>query len=404
MAQISFEDALKALSEREGSDLYYSTGAPPSAKIFGELVQLSDETMKPGEIDVLAQDIMDDVQKEKFSEVPEMNLAISRPGLGRYRVNIFKQRNQTSMVIRRLGTDLPNYKDLGLPPVLMELIMQKRGLILFVGGTGSGKSTSLAALIDYRNENSQGHIITIEDPVEFTHRHKGCIVNQREVGTDTLTFDDALANTLRQAPDVILIGEIRHQETMEHALAFAETGHLCLSTLHANNANQAMDRIINFFPEERHNQLLQDLSLNMRAIVSQRLIPTVDGKRAAAIEILVGTPRAADLIMKGAVSELKELMEKSTEQGMQTFDQALYKLYKEGRISLEEALKNADSKNNLRLKITLDENPAGAAAVEAEMAEEEAAAAAAQPQNEPMKTEASKAGPLDGLSLVDLDQ
>ena len=404
MAQISFEDALKALSEREGSDLYYSTGAPPSAKIFGELVQLSDEMMKPGEIDVLAQDIMDDVQKEKFAEVPEMNLAISRPGLGRYRVNIFKQRNQTSMVIRRLGSDLPNYKDLGLPPVLMELIMQKRGLILFVGGTGSGKSTSLAALIDYRNENSQGHIITIEDPVEFTHRHKGCIVNQREVGTDTLTFDDALANTLRQAPDVILIGEIRHQETMEHALAFAETGHLCLSTLHANNANQAMDRIINFFPEERHNQLLQDLSLNMRAIVSQRLIPTVDGKRAAAIEILVGTPRAADLIMKGAVSELKELMEKSTEQGMQTFDQALYKLYKEGRISLEEALKNADSKNNLRLKITLDENPAGAAAVEAEMAEEEAAAAAAQPQNEPMKTEASKAGPLDGLSLVDLDQ
>jgi twitching motility protein PilU len=404
MAQISFEDALKALSEREGSDLYYSTGAPPSAKIFGELVQLSDEMMKPGEIDVLAQDIMDDVQKEKFAEVPEMNLAISRPGLGRYRVNIFKQRNQTSMVIRRLGTDLPNYKDLGLPPVLMELIMQKRGLILFVGGTGSGKSTSLAALIHYRNENSQGHIITIEDPVEFTHRHKGCIVNQREVGTDTLTFDDALANTLRQAPDVILIGEIRHQETMEHALAFAETGHLCLSTLHANNANQAMDRIINFFPEERHNQLLQDLSLNMRAIVSQRLIPTVDGKRAAAIEILVGTPRAADLIMKGAVSELKELMEKSTEQGMQTFDQALYKLYKEGRISLEEALKNADSKNNLRLKITLDENPAGAAAVEAEMAEEEAAAAAAQPQNEPMKTEASKAGPLDGLSLVDLDQ
>ena len=375
MAQISFEDALKALSEREGSDLYYSTGAPPSAKIFGKLEPLSDEIMKPGEIDVIAQDIMDDSQKEKFAEVPEMNLAISRSGLGRYRVNIFKQRNQTSMVIRRLGTDLPNYKDLGLPPVLMDLIMQKRGLILFVGGTGSGKSTSLAALIDYRNENSHGHIITIEDPVEFTHRHKGCIVNQREVGTDTLTFDDALANTLRQAPDVILIGEIRHQETMEHALAFSETGHLCLSTLHANNANQAMDRIINFFPEERHNQLLQDLSLNMRAIVSQRLIPTVDGKRAAAIEILVGTPRAADLIAKGAVSELKELMEKSTEQGMQTFDQSLYKLYKEGRISLEEALKNADSKNNLRLRITLDENPAGAAAIEEEMAREAAAEA-----------------------------
>ncbi len=402
MAQISFEDALKALSEREGSDLYYSTGAPPSAKIFGKLEPLSDEIMKPGEIDVLAQDIMDDAQKEKFAEVPEMNLAISRSGLGRYRVNIFKQRNQTSMVIRRLGTDLPNHKDLGLPPVLMDLIMQKRGLILFVGGTGSGKSTSLAALIDYRNENSHGHIITIEDPVEFTHRHKGCIVNQREVGTDTLTFDDALANTLRQAPDVILIGEIRHQETMEHALAFAETGHLCLSTLHANNANQAMDRIINFFPEERHNQLLQDLSLNMRAIVSQRLIPTVDGKRAAAIEILVGTPRAADLIAKGAVSELKELMEKSTEQGMQTFDQSLYKLYKEGRISLEEALKNADSKNNLRLRITLDENPAGAAAIEEEMARE-AAAEANQQSGQQAGEGSGDNQSLDGLSLVDLD-
>ena len=402
MAQISFEDALKALSEREGSDLYYSTGAPPSAKIFGKLEPLSDEIMKPGEIDVLAQEIMDDAQKEKFAEVPEMNLAISRSGLGRYRVNIFKQRNQTSMVIRRLGTDLPNYKDLGLPPVLMDLIMQKRGLILFVGGTGSGKSTSLAASIDYRNENSHGHIITIEDPVEFTHRHKGCIVNQREVGTDTLTFDDALANTLRQAPDVILIGEIRHQETMEHALAFAETGHLCLSTLHANNANQAMDRIINFFPEERHNQLLQDLSLNMRAIVSQRLIPTVDGKRAAAIEILVGTPRAADLIAKGAVSELKELMEKSTEQGMQTFDQSLYKLYKEGRISLEEALKNADSKNNLRLRITLDENPAGATAIEEEMARE-AAAEANQQSGQQAGGGSGDNQSLDGLSLVDLD-
>ncbi len=402
LAQISFEDALKALSEREGSDLYYSTGAPPSAKIFGKLEPLSDEIMKPREIDVIDQDIMDDSQKEKFAEVPEMNLAISRSGLGRYRVNIFKQRNQTSMVIRRLGTDLPNYKDLGLPAVLMDLIMQKRGLILFVGGTGSGKSTSLAALIDYRNENSHGHIITIEDPVEFTHRHKGCIVNQREVGTDTLTFDDALANTLRQAPDVILIGEIRHQETMEHALAFSETGHLCLSTLHANNANQAMARIINFFPEERHNQLLQDLSLNMRAIVSQRLIPTVDGKRAAAIEILVGTPRAADLIAKGAVSELKELMEKSTEQGMQTFDQSLYKLYKEGRISLEGALKNADSKNNLRLRITLDGNPAGAAAIEEEMARE-AAAEANQQSGQQTSKGSSDDQSLDGLSLVDLD-
>lgn len=258
------------------------------------------------------------------------------------------------MVIRLIGSELPNYKDLGLPPVLPKLVMQKRGLILFVGGTGSGKSTSLAALIDFRNKNSKGHIITIEDPIEFTHPHKGCIVNQREVGTDTHTFEDALANTLRQAPDVILIGEIRHRETMEHALAFAETGHLCLSTLHANNANQAMDRIINFFPEERHKQLLMDLALNIRGIISQRLIPTVDGKRAAAIEILLGTPRAADLIMKGDVGSLKELMEKSVEQGMQTFDFALFKLYKEGKISLEETLKNADSKNNLRLRITLD--------------------------------------------------
>ena len=365
MTQITFDEALQKLTDEEGSDLYYSTGAPPSAKLFGTLKPFSDETMKPGEIEEIANSVMTPEQRAQFQSSPEMNLAISRPGLGRYRVNIFRQRNQVSMVIRRLGTDLPNYRDLGLPPALMQMIMQKRGLVLFVGGTGSGKSTSLAALIDYRNENTQGHIITIEDPVEFTHQHKGCIVNQREVGQDTDSFEDALANTLRQAPDVILIGEIRHRETMEHALAFAETGHLCLSTLHANNANQAMDRIINFFPEERHPQLLQDLSLNMRGIVSQRLIPTIDGKRAAAIEVLVGTPRAADLIAKGAVTDLKELMEKSEEQGMQTFDQALYKLYKSGRISIDEALKNADSRNNLRLRITLDENPEARAQADA---------------------------------------
>ncbi len=285
--------------------------------------------------------------------------------------------------------------------------MSKLGLVLFVGGTGSGKSTSMAALIDYRNQKSKGHIITIEDPVEFTHPHKNCIVNQREVGTDTNSFHDALANTLRQAPDVILIGEIRHQETMEHALAFAETGHLCLSTLHANNANQAMDRIINFFPEERHNQLLQDLSLNMRGIISQRLIPTVDGKRAAANEILLGTPRAADLIAKGAVSDLKELMEKSGEQGMQTFDMALFKLYKQGKVSLEEALKNADSKNNLRLKITLDEKGAGKEEAKAE------AKPAAKPAPEKAKfpapdaPAAKKEEPkkeLGGLSLAPMDE
>ncbi|MCB1647431.1 MAG: PilT/PilU family type 4a pilus ATPase [Pseudomonadales bacterium] len=351
---VGFEDCLRILVEKEGSDLYYSTGAPPSAKFYGTLNKLSDQPMKPGEIAKIADSVMTEEQRAQFASNPEMNLAISRPGLGRYRVNIFKQRNEVAMVIRRLGDTLPNYKDLGLPPVLPKLIMSKLGLILFVGGTGSGKSTSMAALIDYRNQNSKGHIITIEDPVEFTHPHKNCIVNQREVGSDTESFEEALANTLRQAPDVILIGEIRHQETMEHALAFAETGHLCLSTLHANNANQAMDRIINFFPEERHKQLLQDLSLNMRGIISQRLIPTIDGKRAAAIEILLGTPRAADLIAKGDVASLKELMEKSAEQGMQTFDMALFKLYKQGKISLEEALKNADSKNNLRLKITLD--------------------------------------------------
>ena len=412
MSQITFDDALQKLTDEEGSDLYYSTGAPPSAKLFGTLTPFSDEIMKPGEIEEIANSIMSEEQRAQFQQSPEMNLAISRPGLGRYRVNIFRQRNQVSMVIRRLGTDLPNYKDLGLPPVLMQLIMQKRGLVLFVGGTGSGKSTSLAALIDYRNENTHGHIITIEDPVEFTHKHKGCIVNQREVGQDTDSFEDALANTLRQAPDVILIGEIRHRETMEHALAFAETGHLCLSTLHANNANQAMDRIINFFPEERHPQLLQDLSLNMRGIVSQRLIPTLDGKRAAAIEILVGTPRAADLIAKGAVTDLKELMEKSEEQGMQTFDRALYKLYKDGRISLEEALKNADSKNNLRLKITLDENPSARKEVDADgdgtLTDKEVEAS----QNSDIDTsnlalEDGKTSPFDvedKFALVDLDK
>ncbi len=354
---VNFEENLKILVDKEGSDLYLSTGAPPSAKFYGTMNQLGDRVMQPGEVLQIANYCMTEGQVKEFAETLEMNLAISRQGLGRYRINIFQQRNEAAMVIRRLGDSLPNYKDLGLPAVLPKLIMSKLGLILFVGGTGSGKSTSMAALIDYRNQKTKGHIITIEDPVEFTHPHKNCIVNQREVGTDTHSWEDALANTLRQAPDVILIGEIRHQETMEHALAFAETGHLCLSTLHANNANQAMDRIINFFPEERHVQLLSDLALNMRGIISQRLIPTVDGKRAAAIEILLGTPRAADLISKGDVGSLKELMEKSAEQGMQTFDMALFKHYKAGRITLDEALKNADSKNNLRLKITLDENP-----------------------------------------------
>ncbi len=407
MPQTDFEDCLRILVEKEGSDLYYSTGAPPSAKFYGTLNQLSDTPMAPGECEKIAYSIMNEDQRAQFEASPDLNMAISRPGLGRYRVNIFRQRNEVSLVIRRLGDTLPNYKDLGLPPVLPKLIMSKLGLILFVGGTGSGKSTSMAALIDYRNQKSKGHIITIEDPVEFAHPHKGCIVNQREVGPDTNSWEEALASTLRQAPDVILIGEIRHMETMEHAMAFAETGHLCLSTLHANNANQAMDRIINFFPEERHAQLLQDLSLNMKGIISQRLVKTVDGKRAAAIEILLGTPRAADLIAKGDVHSLKELMEKSAEQGMQTFDMALFNLYKQGKISLDEALKNADSKNNLRLKITLDaKNPDGKGNEGSDDGPKlESAAPKAEAAPAPKQEEAAPAedGGLQGLSLVSLD-
>jgi twitching motility protein PilU len=296
---------------------------------------------------------MNPEQIADFERKPEMNLAITESGVGRFRVNIFRQRNSISLVIRNIKTDIPDWKLLGLPAVLTDVIMEKRGLVLFVGATGSGKSTSLASLIDYRNTNSAGHIITIEDPVEFVHRHKKSIVNQREVGVDTDCYEDALKNTLRQAPDVILIGEIRDRDTMEHALAFAETGHLAISTLHANNANQALDRIINFFPEDRRNQLLLDLSLNLRAFVSQRLIKTVDGKRAAAVEILLGTPLVQDMIRRGDVHEIKEIMQKSENLGMQTFDSALYQLVEAGKISMDEALKNADSPNNLRLKLSL---------------------------------------------------
>ncbi|MDE1460707.1 PilT/PilU family type 4a pilus ATPase [Spartinivicinus poritis] len=347
-------DYLRYFAEQDGSDLFLTTGAPPSAKIHGNLQPITDRPLPPGRVEDIAYTIMDEEQRTAFEHKPEMNLAVAEQGIGRFRVNIFKQRNQVSMVVRAIKTEIPHYKDLGLPNILPKLIMQKRGLILFVGGTGSGKSTSLAALIDYRNSHSAGHIITIEDPVEFVHRHKQSIVNQREVGVDTNCYEDALENTLRQAPDVILIGEIRTQEQMEQAITFAETGHLCISTLHANNANQALDRIINFFPEERHKQLFLDLSLNLRGIISQRLVPTIDNKRCAAIEILLGTPRLCDLIKQGKVDEIKEVMMKSEAQGMQTFDTALYNLYKENKISLEEALKNADSKNNLRLRINLE--------------------------------------------------
>tara|TARA_R110000823_G_scaffold119998_6_gene244321 strand:- start:16909 stop:18030 length:1122 start_codon:yes stop_codon:yes gene_type:complete len=355
---------LKILSAENGSDLFLSTGAPPCAKFQGELKPIASEILRPGEIKEIAYEIMDEAQRAEFEKELEMNLATSVSGYGRFRINIFVQRNEVGIVARNIVADIPSWQDLGLPPTLTEVVMRKRGLMLFVGATGSGKSTSLAALIDYRNRNSSGHIVTIEDPVEFVHSHKKSIVNQREVGVDTRSWHNALKNTLRQAPDVILIGEIRDRETMEHAIAFAETGHLCISTLHANNANQALDRIINFFPEDRRTQLLMDLSMNMQCIVSQRLIPTRDGKRSAAIEVLLGTPIVQDLILKGDIDGIKEIMEKSENLGMKTFDAALFELFREGKITDEEALRNADSPNNLRLKIkfaTQDGESAGAA-------------------------------------------
>ena len=352
---MEFTDYLRILAKNDGSDLYLSTGAPPCAKFQGVLKPLEKTPLQPGEIERIALSVMDEEQKAEFEHELEMNLALSITKVGRFRINIFKQRNEVSIVARNIQTEIPNFDDLKLPPVLKEVIMNKRGLVLFVGGTGSGKSTSLAALIDHRNSTVGGHIITIEDPVEYVHKHKKCIVNQREVGVDTRNWHNALKNTLRQAPDVILIGEIRDQETMEHALAFAETGHLAISTLHANNANQALDRIINFFPEERRRQLLMDLAMNMRAFVSQRLVPTVDGKRCAAVEIMLGTKTIEELILRGEFENIKEIMEKSENLGMQTFDGALFKLYREGRISLDEAIKNADSANNLRLRIKLSE-------------------------------------------------
>lgn len=342
---------LKLIVEKDGSDLYLSAGVQPSMKVQGKLYKIGKQQLSGAVIENIALEIMNAEQAKAFAQKPEMNLAIDEADIGRFRVNIFRQRNHVAMVIRVIKTDLPNYKTLGLPEKLTELVMAKRGLMIFVGGTGSGKSTSLAALIDHRNQTHAGHIITIEDPIEFIHPHKMSIVNQREVGVDTDSYKDALENTLRQAPDVILIGEIRNRETMEHALAFAETGHLCLSTLHANNADQALDRIINFFPEERHKQLFTDISLNLQGIISQRLIPTVDGGRAAAVEILTGSPRIKDLIKSGKVTEIKEAMALSETYGMQTFDMALLSLFQQGKISEEEALKNADSPNNLRLQL-----------------------------------------------------
>jgi len=344
---------LKILAEQGGSDLYLSTGAPPCAKFDGQMRPIAATILSPGEIKVVADEIMDEQQREEFRRELELNLAVSVPGSGRFRVNVFMQRNEVSIVARNIVTDIPSWQSLGLPKIMTDLIMRKRGLILFVGATGSGKSTSLAAIIDYRNSNSSGHIVTIEDPVEYVHRHKKSIVNQREVGVDTRSWHNALKNTLRQAPDVILIGEIRDRETMEHAISFAETGHLCISTLHANNANQALDRIINFFPEERRAQLLLDLSLNLQAFVSQRLLPKIGGGRCGAFEILLGSSTVQDLILRGEIASIKEVMEKSEEIGMMTFDKALFELFRQGLITEEEALRNADSVNNLRLRIKL---------------------------------------------------
>jgi len=368
------EDYLRVLAKNDGSDLYLSTGAPPCAKFQGVLKPLGKEPMKAGQVLKIAEEVMSAEQCEEFEREFEMNLAISLPGTGRFRINIFKQRNETSLVARNINTEIPNFDDLKLPEILKEVVMAKRGLLLFVGGTGSGKSTSLAALIDHRNSTSGGHIITIEDPVEYVHKHKKSIINQREVGMDTKSFHNALINTLRQAPDVILIGEIRDRETMEHALAFAETGHLAISTLHANNANQALDRIVNLFPEERKAQLLMGLGQNLRAFVSQRLVPTTDGKRCAAVEVLLGTKTIEEIILRGEFENIKEIMEKSENLGMRTFDSALFHLYKEGRISLEEAVKNADSANNLRLRIKLDQQ--GGAATEVTAPQDEKAPAA----------------------------
>mgnify|MGYP000206335756 CR=1 FL=1 len=355
MSREKIEAYLTTLAKNDGSDLYLSTGAPPCAKFDGNLKPLAKEALGPGEIHAMAYAVMDAEQAAEFEEHLEMNLAISLPGVARFRINIFRQRNEISIVARNIQAEIPSFDSLGLPPQLKDVILTKRGLVLFIGGTGSGKSTSLAALIDHRNSSAGGHIITIEDPIEYVHKHKRCIVNQREVGVDTRSYKAALKQTLRQAPDVILIGEIRDRETMEHALAFAETGHLAISTIHANNSNQAIDRIINFFPEERRPQLMMDLAMNLKAFISQRLVKTTDGKRAAAVEILLGTATIQDKILKDELHEIKEIMAKSEGLGMQTFDSALFKLYQAGRIDLDEAVRNADSANNLRLRIKLAE-------------------------------------------------
>jgi len=348
---ITIEELLKFMVKHDASDIYVTVGVPPMYRIEGVTQPAGKQKFSPEMTEALANSMMNERQRKEFEETYEMNLALFYPDLGRFRVNIFRQMNCVGCVIRQIKIEILTIEQLKLPPMLNEIIMAKRGLVIVVGATGSGKSTSLAGMIDYRNRNSPGHIVTVEDPVEFVHQHKKSVITQREIGTDTLSFKYALKNTLRQAPDVILVGEIRDLETMEAAITFAETGHLCLGTLHSNNANQAIERIMNFFPPERHEQIYLQLSLNLRAIIAQRLLPTVDGKRAAAVEIMLNTPRVAELIKKAEIDLIKEAMEKAIHEGSQTFDQALFNLYKEGLIAYEAALANADSANNLRLKI-----------------------------------------------------
>ena len=346
---------LRAMLAKRASDLFITAGFPPAMKIDGKMTPVSQSSLSPVHTGEIARSIMTDKQAAEFEATKECNFAIAPTGIGRYRVNAFVQQSRIGLVLRTITTTIPKMEDLNLPEVLKDVVMTKRGLVILVGGTGSGKSTTLAAMIGFRNENSYGHIITIEDPVEYVHEHKNCVITQREIGVDTDNWFAALKNTLRQAPDVILIGEIRDRETMDYAIAFAETGHLCMSTLHANSTNQALDRIINFFPEERRHQLLMDLSLNLKAFVSQRLIPKKEGKgRVAAIEILLNSPLIQDLIFKGEVHEIKDVMKRSREIGMQTFDQALFDLFEADMISYEDALRNADSLNDLRLKIKLE--------------------------------------------------
>ncbi len=348
-------DLLRNMVQKDGSDLFITAGAVPSMKVDGEMTPVSNQPLSPQHTQMLVSAIMNDKQRAEFEEQQECNFAISLPGVSRFRVNAFTQRGSVGVVLRVIRSEIPRFEDLNLPPILKDIALTKRGLVIFVGATGSGKSTSLAAMVGYRNQNSHGHIITIEDPIEFIHNHKNCIVTQREVGVDTESYAVALKNTLRQAPDVILIGEIRDRETMEHAIAFAETGHLCLTTLHANSTNQALDRIINFFPEDRRQQLLMDLSLNLKGLISQRLVPNINGTgRMAAVEIMINSPLMSDLIFKGSVHDIKELIAKSNELGMMTFDQSLFDLYEAGLIRYEDALRNADSVNDLRLRIKLE--------------------------------------------------